>query len=359
MQAQPQSSESEPIRTGSLREGKGILPLVLRPAGIRDGKSLADFLHARQSWIQDRMREHGAVLLRGFKLYTAPDFERVAKAIDPELKNEYLGTSPRDAVTEYVFNASELPGYYPIPQHCEMSFVRNHPRRIFFCCLTAPETGGETPLVDFRRVYADMDPEVRQRFLDRGIRVVRNYSGPNTVAGRFDFFQLKPWTDMFGTTDRSVVEAVCEREGFEPAWSDDGGLRLVSHHAAARNHPETGEPVWFNHSLVFHLSSGPGEYSHIWDRRRDIRSLFFWQFSRLLVGVKRLTTNSDDQAMHCTYLDGSEIPDSDMDHVREVVWRNMVIFPWRRGDVVAIDNYSVGHGRLPYEGPRRVVVAWA
>jgi hypothetical protein len=65
------------------------------------------------------------------------------------------------------------------------------------------------------------------------------------------------------------------------------------------------------------------------------------------------------QAMHCTYADGSEIPAADMEHVRDVIWDHMVIFPWRRGDVVAIDNFSVAHGRLPYRGLRTVAVAWA
>jgi hypothetical protein len=48
-----------------------------------------------------------------------------------------------------------------------------------------------------------------------------------------------------------------------------------------------------------------------------------------------------------------------MEHVRDVIWNNMVITPWRRGDVVAIDNHSVAHGRLPYRGPRQVAVCWA
>ena len=63
--------------------------------------------------------------------------------------------------------------------------------------------------------------------------------------------------------------------------------------------------------------------------------------------------------MHCTRLDGGEIPDADLEHVRDVVWRHLVVVPWRRGDVVAIDNQSTSHGRLPYEGPRQIAVCWA
>lgn len=346
------------LKIHPFRGSKKGMPLAIEPNRDRRPDALIDFLAGNGEWARDRLREHGALLMRGFRVQTAEDFERVARAIDNDLKNEYLGTSPRDAVTSHVFNASELPGYYPIPQHCEMSFVKNHPHRIFFCCLIAPEHGGETPLVDFRRVYTGLDPEVRQRFIDRGIRVVRNYSGPGQQS-RLNFFQLKPWPDMFQTTDRKVVEATCEREAFEPSWGAGDHLQLVSHHDAARPHPETGEPVWFNHTLVFHVSAASGEYQHIYARRQDATSFFFWQFARALVTAQRWTTSSDDLPMHCTFDDGEEIPDADMDHVREVVWNNMVIFPWRKGDVVAIDNYSVGHGRLPYSGPRQVVVCWA
>ena len=37
----------------------------------------------------------------------------------------------------------------------------------------------------------------------------------------------------------------------------------------------------------------------------------------------------------------------------------LIVEPWRQGDVVAIDNHSMSHGRLPYEGPRRIAVCWA
>ena len=69
---------------------------------------------------------------------------------------------------------------------------------------------------------------------------------------------------------------------------------------------------------------------------------------RRILGTKR----DDEMAMQCTHLDGSPIPDADVEAVREAIWRNLVIVPWRRGDVLAIDNFAVSHGRLPYAGPR-------
>ncbi|GIW41783.1 MAG: taurine dioxygenase [Candidatus Binatia bacterium] len=336
----------------------GDLPLVFEPAESRRVEELAAWLRENRDWVEERLARHGAFLFRGFDVRRAEDFEKIALAIDEELQTEYLGTSPRQALTPRVFTASELPGYYPIPEHCEMSFLPKPPRRVFFSCLEEPEEGsGETPLCDFRKVWRDLDPAVRRRFEEGGIRIVRNYSGPRSKG--FDFWKLKRWDEMFLTTDKSVVEAKCREHGFEVTWLPNDGLRLVHTQPVFRDHPRTGERVWHNHTQVFHLSAAPGEYARIFRLRPSARIFFLWQLSRVLVWAKRTFTSSEAQAMHCTYADGREIPDADMEHVRDVIWRHLVVFPWRRGDVLAIDNHSVAHGRLPYRGRRLVAVAWA
>ena len=123
----------------------GDLPLTIRPRGSdpadRDPERLAKWLQEHPDWVQERLTAHGALLFRGFDVGGPEAFEAVARGVATELENEYLGTSPRDGLTDYVFNASELPDYYPIPQHCEMSFCAQPPRRVFFCCLEPPAAG--------------------------------------------------------------------------------------------------------------------------------------------------------------------------------------------------------------------------
>jgi TfdA family taurine catabolism dioxygenase TauD len=327
------------------------LPLVIEPRDRRDAGALEAWLALHGAWVAERLRRHGAILLRGFAVDAPEDFERVARAIDPALGSEYLGTSPRSALTPHVFTASELPGFYPIPQHCEMSFVKEPPRHLFFCCLVAPAEGsGETPL-------EDLDPELVRRLEQGGLRIVRNYAGPG--GGGFDLWKLKRWDEMFGTTDRAAVERKCAEQGFATTWLPGGGLRLVSTQALTRAHPETGERAWHNHLTTFHLSSAPDEYRQIQRLRPSLRTWLLAGVSRTLVAAQRRTRSADEQSMHCTRADGSEIPDADVAAVREAIWRRMVVFSWRRGDVLAIDNYAVSHGRLPYAGPREIAVAWA
>ena len=97
----------------------------------------------------------------------------------------------------------------------------------------------------------------------------------------------------------------------------------------------------------------------IFKLRSSLRYWGLWQFARGMVWGKRLLHSAEDQAMHVTYEDGREIPDEDVEAVREAIWRHMVIIPWHRGDILAIDNFSVSHGRLPYTGLRDIAVCWA
>lgn len=340
----------------------GALPLLATPDGDADPGALIEALSGSRDAVQAALTEAGAVLLRGWAVHDARTFEQVARAIEPQLQNEYLGTSPRNGLTSHVFTASELPPHFPIPQHNEMSFTRTPPKRLFFCCMEPNRApGGETPLVDMRRVWKDLDPEVRARFETLGIRNVRNYAGPpepGTRVSSWDPWKLKRWDEMFGTTDRPAVLERCAREGFEATFTPGGGLRLVNTQPAMKAHPRTAEPVWFNHSQVFHGSAAPAEYARI-AGRLGVKWRGWGLLASTLLAVKSMWQSADEAGMHCTFGDGSPIPTSDMDAVRDAIWRNLVAFPWERGDVVVIDNDAVAHGRMPFQGPRMIVVSWA
>lgn len=334
----------------------GDLPLTVAAMDDTSVTHLCDWLVQSAAAVRAALNKHGAIRFRGFDVDSAAAFERVARAISPDLKNDYLGTSPRDAVTQYVFHASELPGFYPIPQHCEMSFCAHPPRWLFFSAMTPSAEAGETPLCDFRKVWRELDPAVRKRFVDRGLKNVRNYAAPGAPAG--DQMQLKSWDEMFQSRDKSVVEAKCREEGFEAEWKADGGLRLWSDSSVSRQHPETGETAWYNHLTTFHVSTPAGEYKRISNFRPTEQNKNFYALAQSLETQMR-SKSPEDRSMHTLYADGSEIPDADIEHVRDVVWNNMQINAWQKGDVVAIDNASVSHGRLPYEGPREILVCWS
>ncbi|MES2883910.1 MAG: TauD/TfdA family dioxygenase [Pseudomonadota bacterium] len=303
-------------------------------------------------WLQ-----HGTLRFRGFELLGPQDFEQVAAALEPDLKNDYLGTSPRNARSQYVFSASELPPYFPISQHSEMSFLPSAPRKLFFHCTIAPEKQGETPTVDWRAVWRDLPLDLREAFTARGVRYIRNYDGPESPKTR-DLWQLKRWDEMFSTTDPQVAEQKATEQGLRCEWLPQGRLRLVNERPATRVHPVTGETAWFNHTQVFHVAAAALEYHRIRRHQKTLRAAFFDALTTSLTALKQRRVAAIEQPLHATHADGGEVEPRHVRTLVDTIWRHLVIEPWRVGDVLAIDNRSTGHGRLPFTGPREVLVAW-
>ena len=319
--------------------------------------ALREWVSAERAAIEQHWVQQGSLRLRGFAVLGAEAFEQVALALEPDLRNDYLGTSPRAARSRYVFSASELPPHYPISQHIEMSFLPSAPRKLFFHCTVATAKDGETPTVDMRRVWAALDPEVRASFADRGVRNIRNYDGPASPKGS-DLWKLKRWDELFQSSDRGEVERKAAAQGLRFQWLPQDRLRLINEQPASRAHPVTGETVWFNHVQVFHAASAAIEYRHIRRRQRSLRSAFFAALVSSLTALKQRRLKPEEQGMHATYGDGGEIPRGHVEHLLDTIWQHLVIEPWQVGDVLAIDNRSTAHGRLPYRGPRGVLVAW-
>ncbi len=336
---------------------ENTLPLVI--SGEKNElikSSLINWIKANKADLEKKLTKHGAILFRGFAIQTPLDFEEVAKSFDSELKDDYLGTSPRDKKTDFVFSASELPAHYPIMQHCEMSFLPSAPRRLFFYCNVEPEFGGETPICDFRKVYKDLDPKIRAEFEQKGVKHIRNYSSPNDKSK--SAFQLKNWSDLFQTTDKKSIEQKSKLHDMQIEWKANDGLRVTNKNAATKIHPITGETVWFNHTQVFHLAAAAFEYHKIHRRQKRWETFKTSRMLDIMTFYKKLTKNPKEQSMHVTFGDDSPIPDKYVEHIIDVIWKNMSIYSWKKGDVICIDNFSTSHGRLPYYGPREVMVCW-
>lgn len=322
-------------------------------------QDLLQLINQSSDKYRGELLKSGALMFRGFSLRTPEDFEEVALALEPGLQNNYAGTSPRNSRTKFVHSASELPGHYPIMQHCEMSFLPSAPLYLFFFCYVEPKDGGETPVCDFRKVYEQMNPQIRDEFEKRGVKLIRNYTGPNTKT-RTDMYQLKRWDELFKTTDHKTVEEECAKNDIHPTWMEDDRLRLVNTRPSIQSHPETNEKVWFNHLQVFHREAAAIEYKHIHKRRGDFFSLRYMVALNTITFFKRLFKKPEDEAMHMVFADNDgEIPKSYVEHVEQLIWDNLEAEPWKLGDVMMIDNFSTSHGRLPYKGPRDILVAWS
>jgi alpha-ketoglutarate-dependent taurine dioxygenase len=311
----------ELVKSGFLRDGVG-LPRVLEP-GVGE-VDLADWLQGNRDHVIGELESAGAVLFRGFRIDTPERLERVAGTLCSELFNEN-GEHPRDSVSGNVYTPVFYPPEKQLLWHNENSFNPQWPKRIFFACATPPGRGGETPLVDSREVYRRIDPEIRELFERKGVMYMRNYAPGLGLQ----------WWRVFQSRDRAEVEEICGRGGFAVEWKEGDRLKTTCVRPAVIRHPDTGEACWFNQAQHWHVSC----------LEPEVRESLTASFAE------------DDLPRNCYFGDGSTIPDAAMDRVLSVYRDLEVSFPWQRGDVVLVDNILAAHGRNPFEGPRKILVA--
>lgn len=308
-------------KTEYLAEGE-TLPLVLRPAGE---VNLADWARGNRDYLETELQRHGALLFRGFGLNSPGRFEEVAIAICQQLFSEYGDLPRQDHGSSRVYHSTPYPETGMILYHNESSHIHLWPLKIMFYCDTAARSGGETPIVDGRKVYRDLDPAIRRRFEEKRLMYVRNYKEGLDV----------PWQSFFGTDDRATVEAYCRRAAIDYEWTADDGLRTRKVAPAVIRHPRTGELAFFNQMQAHHVSCLAPEL------RRSLLSLYA----------------EEDLPRNVYYGDGTPIEDSVVDEVTEVYRRAAVVFPWQAGDVLLVDNMLTAHARNPFVGPRKILVA--
>ncbi|MET8155804.1 TauD/TfdA family dioxygenase [Sphaerisporangium sp. NPDC005289] len=302
---------------------EGGLSVLVRPRV--PGVDLARWLKDNHERVERLLGERGAIRFQGFDVTTAAAFESVSSALSPELLNYVYGSTPRSREKGGVYTSTEYPPDQTIPQHNEMAYSTRWPMKLWFYCQYPAAAGGETPLADSRRVLRRIDPALRARFAERGVRYVRNYGGGLDLS----------WQRAFETDDRGEAERTFRDLGISYEWFDGGRLRTWQVCQAVVSHPVTGEAAWFNQAHLFHPSSLPAEV------RESLLA----------------SSGEEDLPRNALYGDGTPIEESALEEVRAAFAAETVAEPWSAGEVLLIDNVLMSHGRRPYEGPRKVLVA--
>jgi alpha-ketoglutarate-dependent taurine dioxygenase len=314
------------VETGTL-PGGGALPLIFQPR-MRDVELTVWARHNREL-IERELLKHGALLFRNFRPGGVAEVGEFARAFAPELMEYREPSTPRSEVKNKIYTSTEYPPDQPILLHNEMSYSDAWPMKVWFYCEQAAREGGETPIADSRRVLALLDDEVRERFSRRRVMYVRNFGDGVGLS----------WQTVFGTTSREEVEAHCRRAGIEFQWQGHDRLRTRQVRRGLATHPRTGEQVWFNQAHV-----------------HNILSLEPALRESLLAVAEDAEYPLD---INTFYGDGTPIEAETLENIHAAYARATVSFPWQAGDILMVDNMLVAHGRAPFSGPRRIVVAMA
>ncbi len=319
--------------------GDKEIPLVIEPK--EKGmplSSLLDLLRTKNEFFKQKLLKYGGLLFRNFPIENEHDFVALIKNLDTGKFLDYVGgDSPRNKVTEGVYTSTEAPPSVKIPLHNELSFVKNYPKHIYFYCSIPPVEKGETIISDARQVYKAMDEKVRERFAEKGLRYVSCYPSKDHSIRKINKSH-KPWSDVFETEDKEIVEKKCHENEFDFAWHKNDWLQVAQKRPSVMAHPTTGEMVWFNQAHLFDFNP---------------KLLKLWHY----IAVKMLYFKKHTQLHNVFFANEEKIPKQDLYHILETLDKETVYFPWQKGDVLVLDNILAMHGRATYTGKRRVMTA--
>ncbi|KQJ89872.1 hypothetical protein BRADI_4g28240v3 [Brachypodium distachyon] len=296
------------------------MPLVLTPGGTGGGSSyeaLVAALEAEREWLEAKVVANSAVLLRGFDVRDAVEFDAVVEALGwADIR--YVGPAPRTHVHGRVWTANEGPLEQSVYFHHEMVLIKDFPGKVILFCEVPPPEGGETPFVPSFRVterILEEFPEMVEELDAKGLRytfVAPSNNDTKSMRGR-------GWEDAFATSDKAEAEKRAKALGMDVEWLPDGGAKTIL---------------------------GPRTLTRVFPGRKGRRMWF-----NTLVGMHGKELSSAIVA------DGAEIPASFVRRCEETIEEESIQFRWRKGDILILDNLATLHGRRPSLPPRRVLVA--
>jgi ectoine hydroxylase-related dioxygenase (phytanoyl-CoA dioxygenase family) len=313
------------LETGAVRileaEEEGPFPVA---KALTDGIDPGQWLAGNSAALVSALDRHGAMLLRGFAC-NEDSFGTTVERVSGDLFAYSFRSTPRSTVKGFVYTSTEYPQDQQIPLHNEMSYAIEWPRRLWMLCTRPATTGGATMVADSMVVRSKIPADIREPFERLGVEYRRRY-GPHLDL---------PWQEGFQTNNRAEVDAECRRQGLNYEWVNDVELVTSVVRPACISHPRSGDVAWFNQAHLFHTSALPPDVRHAMHR-----------------------TLGEDRIPRAAYFgDRSVIPDEFVAAIHSAYADAAIDVEWKSGDLLVVDNERIAHGRRPFTGPRRVVVA--
>ena len=284
------------------------------------GQSL-DWLGPRVVDFQKQLASEGAILFRGFPVCTAEDFDAFSAVFNyvDFTYQESLSNAVRINFTPRVFTANEAPPATEIFLHHEMAQTPISPEKLFFCCISAADQGGATPLCRSDLLMASFvrqQPKWAAMFSQKGLKYTTEMPGEDDLKSG----QGRSWRSTLSVESKQEAEVKLKALGYSWRWQADDVLLATTPALPAVKELPDGSTAFYN---------------------QVVAAYFGWP------GVKE---NPDDKL---TFGDGSPIAPEILETVAGLAAEFTFDLKWQDGDVALVDNHRVMHGRRPYAGARK------
>ncbi|KAI3727276.1 hypothetical protein L1987_67089 [Smallanthus sonchifolius] len=304
--------------------GDGVLfPALLSPTTNTNTNTTAfeEAIRAEKTWLESLLHKSGVILFRGFPVTTPSDFNNVVEAFGfPEFS--YLGgRAPRTQIIGRVYTANESPLDKRIPFHHELAYNLDFPSKLFFYCEEEPGKGGETPIVLSHIVCEKMKeryPEFVAKLEEHGLTYI-------TITGDEDDASAiggTGWKSAYMTDDKNIAEERAAKLGSKLEWNGNAVKIKAGPRQTIRFDKGNQRKIWF-----FNHGFGP------------------------------VKSNIDEHDTYCELGNGDLVPEHAIKDCMKIMEEECVAIPWKKGDVMLVNNLMALHSRMPLLKPPRRVLA--
>ncbi|MEZ5288651.1 MAG: TauD/TfdA family dioxygenase [Vicinamibacterales bacterium] len=282
-----------------------------------DRRHGTDPLDVDRAWLISEYERTGAIFFSGFDA-SLQAFEELSASMMTGLFTNRgaafsFGPFKRAAVNDdaTVMTATGQRQDFPLPLHGEFYYFRHPPRMIWFYCAKPAPEGGETTIGDGRAALDALKPATADLVRRRGIRFERYLADGD-------------WQVAFQTSDRDEVLSICRENATTVTWGADGSL-LSEYYCRAVVVDGQGQERLVNGVLPVAL----GEQVIVSGQIAAIAPEMANQRPSLVV----------------RWDDGSPLEPSVVQDLLAATAKVEIPVPARAGDILAIDNTRVMHGR--------------
>ena len=213
--------------------------------------SCLEWVEHNSDLLLSHLDEHGVVLFRDFPIRTAVDFDSFVCEFGWENfpYEKSLSNAVRMNKTDRVFTANEAPSEIEIFLHHEMAQTPIFPTRIFFCCLDAPDTGGQTPICRSDVLLNRLEqshPEFVQACETKGLKYSNVMPGANDLASGMG----RSWQSTLSVDSKQDAEARLQSMKYSWEWLEGDSLRATTPVLPAIRELPNGQKSFFNQLIA-------------------------------------------------------------------------------------------------------------
>jgi hypothetical protein len=283
--------------------------------------SIEEWVRQNRVAINKSLKQTGAVLLRGLAMQDPDHFEKfvVAYGLPVFPYRESLSNAVRVNHSERVFTANEAPSQVEIYLHHEMAQTPVSPSVLFFCCISAAEQGGATPLCRSDQLFEAFKlshPKWTEQLVSKGLRYVTRMPAVSDESSG----QGRSWYNTLNVSDKDEVEKKLTAMGYEYSWQNNGGLETLS-------------PLLPG---VVELTNGGQSFYH-----------------QLIAAYRGWPGVRENPASGVIFGDKTEIPVGLLESLSTMAEDYTTDLHWADGEIAMLNNRMIMHGRRPYSGNRK------